>query len=810
MSEQDPRNTEEAVELYLALRQRGEAPDVTEFAARFAHLGTDVRDALEVWLELELEGERIAQHDSAALEHVGPYRVVREIGRGGMGVVLEAIEEPLGRRVALKMLPAHALQDAPARLRFRREAELAARLEHSGIATIFGTGVAGERPWIAMRFVEGENLARFIALARESGSSCATIPKAPPHRREAELAVATCIARVARALSAAHAQGVIHRDVKPSNIIVGVTGEPVLVDFGLAIHEEATGASLTRTGDTAGTPAYIAPELLNGERERPDVQTDVYALGVTLYECLTLRRPFDGPTPAALYRAISSASATDVRSLNPAVPRDLGIIAATAMERDRNRRYATAAALAEDLEACAAERPIRARPLPIHGRLLRWARREPRQAVLAATLAVTVITLAVFGGNWWAARDEVHAAAEFARTRSVEAALEEGFANLDKGRTNEADRAFARVLDLDARNEEAITGRVLSSIHANDLVRANELLADIPPTMRGRGALETLVQGRDLPPRSPADFEPDVRSFELYIHGRCALAAGQRLSYYERKPLNERAFELFSEAVARAPVARAIYHEQRASSAQQVGDAKAAHSASAALVSLWPDSPRALYYAGQALALIDPVTARSILVRSHALDPDSVDTYNLIAQTLQGPDDHEEAEAWCWRGLACQPATAALYVLMSTSLALRGCNDESTRANERAAQLDSRLGVAWSSIGVDALVRGAVDDALVYYELALARDPMNHTARLFYAAALERHGDLDAAEREIDFAIAGVYPAQTAYWRQLSDVLAQLSAHRSSAKYAEAGLTVAPGDPELMATHATALASLGK
>lgn len=808
MSDLDPRTADEAVELFLTRRRRGEAVDATEFIAQYAHLGSDVRDALDVWLEMERESG--AQHDDVALERVGPYRIIREIGRGGMGVVLEAIEEPLGRRVALKLLPAQSLLSGSARARFRREAELAARLEHSGIATIFGTGVAGDRPWIAMRFVEGENLAQSITRARETDATCARIPSAPTRGREAALAVAVCIARVARALSAAHAQGVIHRDVKPSNVILSSGGEPVLVDFGLAIHEEATGASLTRTGDTAGTPAYIAPELVSGERTRPDVQSDVYSLGVTLYECLTLRRPFDGPTPVALYRAIATASATDAHSLNPGVTRDLATIAATAMERDRSRRYASAAALAEDLEACAAGRPIRARPLPIHGRLLRWARREPRQAVLAAALAVTVITLAVLGGNWWAARDEVHAAAEFARTRSVEAALEEGFANLDKARTDEADIAFARALVLDARNDEARTGRVLASIHANDFVRAKELLAELSPTMRGRDALETLVEGRELPPRSAAEFAPEVRSFELYVRGRCAIAAGQRLSYYERKPLNERAFELFSEAVARAPVARAIYHEQRAASAQQVGDAKVARSASAALVSLWPDSPRALYYAGQALVLIEPVTARAILERSHALDPDSVDTYNLIAQTLQGPDDHAESEAWCWRGLARHPKTAALYVLMGTSLALRGCNDESTRAHESAAHLDSRLGVAWSSIGVDALVRGAIDDALMYYGVALARDPQNHTARMFYAAALERHGDVDAAEREIDFAIAGVYPAQTAYWRQLSGVLTELGAHHVSAKYAEAGLSVAPGDAELLERHAAALAALGK
>jgi len=808
VSEPNPRTSEEAVELFLTRRRRGEVVDATDFVARFAHLGSDVRDALEAWTEMERERDEAL--DEKTLARVGPYRVVREIGRGGMGVVLEAIEEPLGRRVALKVLPAQFLQSAAARARFRREAELAARLDHPGIATIFGTGVTGDRPWIAMRFVEGETLARSIVHARESAASCAVISDAPARGREAALAVAACVARIARALQAAHAQGVIHRDVKPSNVIVGAGAEPVLVDFGLAIHEEATGVSLTRTGDTAGTPAYIAPEIVSGERARPDAQSDVYALGVTLYECLSLRRPFDGPTPVALYRAITSSTATDIRSLNPIVSRDLATVAATAMERDRSRRYASAAALAEDLEACVALRPIRARPLPLHGRILRWARREPRQAVLAAALSLSVIGLAVFGGEWWASRDEVRAAASFARTRAVEQALEDGFASLDRLRADEANTAFAHALALDPRSDEAVAGHVLASIQSGDFVRAHARLAELSPSMRGRDALEALANGRDLPPGGPADFAPEVRSFELYIRGRSAVAAGQRLSYYERGPLNQRAFELFNEAVARAPVARAIYHEQRASSAQQVGNAQGARSASAALVSLWPESPRALYYAGQALVLIEPASARALLERSHALDPSPVETYNLIAQTLQGPEELSEAEAWCWRGLARHPSAAALYVIMGNALTQRGCTDESNEAYVRSAQLDPRLGGSWAQIGIYALLHDELEDALMYYALALARDPQNHNARMFYAVVLERHGDVEASEREADFAIAGVYPSQVAYWRQVASVLAQLSAHRTSAKYAEAGLTIAPADAELQATRDAALEALAR
>ncbi len=393
-----PATAEEAVELFLARRQRGEAVDTKAFAALHPSLAPELESALDALIALE---RATVETDPEPLpEHIGPFRVIRELGRGGMGVVLEAVEEPLNRRVALKVLPPELLSSPSARARFRREAELAARLDHSGIATIYGAGVENDRPWIAMRYVEGRTLARAIADtrrdARAGGASCVRLASTGARGREAALLVASLLSKVARALHSAHEQGVLHRDIKPSNIIVAPDGSPVLLDFGLAIAEVSDGRSLTSTGEAPGTPAYLTTESVSGELPRPDVQSDVYALGVTLYECLALRRPFDAPTPAALYHAILTGAPAGVRVLNTSVSRDLAVVTATAMERDRGRRYRSASALADDLEACVAGRPIAARPVPLYGRVLRWARREPRLALAIAAAIVIAI-----GGLAW-------------------------------------------------------------------------------------------------------------------------------------------------------------------------------------------------------------------------------------------------------------------------------------------------------------------------------------------------------------------------------------------------------------------------
>ena len=334
--------------------------------------------------------EAIAGLDDEAwsgLTEVGAYRLVRMIAAGGMGFVFEGRQLSPERRVAIKLIRPSAFLGGAAR-RFQLEADLLARVEDPGVARIYEAGVQptslGDVPFLAMEYVDGEALAD--RLARRD-------PEADGDPRERIDEACRGIARLARSLQVAHDAGVVHRDVKPSNIILRPPGEPVLIDFGIArVTEEPS--EITRTGGSPGTPPYMSPEQLHGGDSAADVRVDVWGLGVTLYEWLCGVRPFDGPTDEVTRFEIIGGAAPDPARRNPAVPMDLTVIVQTALERDLSRRYATAAALADDLERFLDHRPIVARRAGVGLRIRRWARRNPAATVamllLSALLAVTV------------------------------------------------------------------------------------------------------------------------------------------------------------------------------------------------------------------------------------------------------------------------------------------------------------------------------------------------------------------------------------------------------------------------------------
>jgi serine/threonine-protein kinase len=333
------------------------------------------------------------------LPQVPGYRVEAVLGRGGMGVVYKAWHLRLNRAVALKMLLAGPAARPEELERLLREAQVVAGLRHPNIVPVHDVGDVDGRPYFTMELVEGGDLAEQLQ----------GVPQ-PAHQ------AAALVATLADAVHAAHQGGVVHRDLKPGNILLARDGTPKVTDFGLAKHLEGNGG-LTLSGMPVGTPSYMAPEQACGNRQAIGSATDVYALGAILYELLTGRPPFRAESPAATLQQVVADEPVPPARLNPRVPRDLAVICLKCLHKEPHRRYASAAALAEDLRRFLRGEPIAARPAGPLERLARWARRRPAAAAL---LALTLLAAtAVLGGAGWLIGRQILTA------RAVEADLRE-------------------------------------------------------------------------------------------------------------------------------------------------------------------------------------------------------------------------------------------------------------------------------------------------------------------------------------------------------------------------------------------------
>jgi serine/threonine protein kinase len=314
------------------------------------------------------------------LKDFGDYELLQEIGRGGQGVVYRARQKSLNRIVALKVIGlAHWATEAHVK-RFRLEAEAAASLNHPCIVPIYEVGERDGACYFSMGLVEGGQL---DAVAKREPM---------PIRHAAEL-----IAKLARTVSYAHEHGILHRDIKPGNILLDAKGEPHLTDFGLARLVE-TESTVTRTLEVLGTPSYMAPEQAVGNNARVSSATDIYGLGAVLYQLLTGHPPFAGGTTYETVRLVLDTEPRQPRLLNPKVDRDLATICLKCLEKDPQRRYSSALALAEDLERWAKHEPIQARHTGVITRSRKWVQRNPTSALLAASV---VALIAAVGWNIW-------------------------------------------------------------------------------------------------------------------------------------------------------------------------------------------------------------------------------------------------------------------------------------------------------------------------------------------------------------------------------------------------------------------------
>lgn len=419
---------------FIAKIRQGEKPAISEYADCHPELASEIEEIFPAIVALE-GGKNAAQPQgkvslgASAPEQLGDFKIVSEIGRGGMGVVYEAIQESLNRRVALKLLPRHSLLDDKQLKRFRREAELTASLHHTNIVPVFGVGENGNFHYYVMQLIQGvgldeltQNIVTTAANTElkgqqfkpgsetQTGSDTAYSPIEPDgkiesvnrsaegHLNSAEFEkyvnspykIAILGIQAANALQYAHDRGILHRDIKPGNLLLDRDGLLCITDFGLARAAEQSDHS--KSTDIVGTLGYMAPEMFRGDTCR---QSDIYGLGITLYELLTKRYAIERTSRHAMIEQITHGTITSLRRINPRIPRDLETIILKAIAPDTKHRYLSASELADDLNRFLENRPIRAKRISPIEFLWRWSCRNPAIASLSGLALTLMLALGI-------------------------------------------------------------------------------------------------------------------------------------------------------------------------------------------------------------------------------------------------------------------------------------------------------------------------------------------------------------------------------------------------------------------------------
>lgn len=422
--------------------QKGELPDIEDYALRHPDLAERIRELFPALMLLEgmvgqSDSESVKPSDPSGLppdSMFGQYRIEREIGRGGMGIVYEAIHVLLDKRIALKILPVRSTMDASHLERFFREARTAAGLHHTNIVPVFDVGQVAGTPYFAMQYIEGRSLDAIMRIMQSSPQTdkaviassdpAVDIDDAPPSSQGKEVSskkrdnrtsrffqdasrrtkaglpekleeyfrwVAATGIQAANGLAHAHERKVIHRDIKPSNLIVDNQGVVWIADFGLARRIEDP--SMTQSGALLGTPRYMSPEQAAASRHPVDQRSDIYSLGATLYELLTCQPVFDGKTPHDVISQIITRDPVAPKRLSREIPGDLSTIVTKAMAKRPEDRYQSASLFAADLGRWLRLEPIRAKRIGLIGRIVRWCRRNPKLAAVTAAAGIIILTV---------------------------------------------------------------------------------------------------------------------------------------------------------------------------------------------------------------------------------------------------------------------------------------------------------------------------------------------------------------------------------------------------------------------------------
>ncbi len=748
------------------MRPAGDPIDVADAILAAARSGEDVRDRLrqlpEDWrsrVEEMLEQQRCivtpgtpGSRDDRTGTHIGRYEIVGELGAGGQARVFDAVDEELGRRVALKLLHNRASSRHEARL--RRESRALSQLRDARICSIFDVGVHDGQPFVVMEQVEGSSLSAYIELERakagELGASKARIVEAVRITTE-----------LARALAGAHDTGLVHRDLKPANIMLRDDGTPVVLDFGLVHEDRSTEESLTHTGDAVGTPAYMAPEQIDGSSI--DARCDVYALGLVLFELLTLERAFQAPSWHALFETVLGSPPLDVARIPRWVPQDLRVATATAMARDRDLRYLDMTAFADDLEAFAEGRPIQARPLPAFVRFGRWVRREPMRAVALVAGLVLAVLVGFVAAEWPRLSERNERLAAIERAEDARRAAARGYIALHTDAIDVARASFEEATALDPSQRLARAGLALASFAVRDNERAIAILAgsDDPAFAYLR---DTILAGE------PVEADRAMATDGVLEFVRGTLLYGRWRQVQDRSLLR-RAHGHYGNAIRLPGNDHAVYHYLRTLVSAVLKDRAAYLASSAAVEARWPDEPWTWSVLARASLDFDGGASDGVRFgrRAVAANPDDPEALAYMGALLGNAGQMSEAIAAFDRSLAVRP-TAMAWGIRGNLHQNRREWDQAIECYRKAEALLPGVATSAARIGTVLIDSGRPEEAIPHLQRALEIQPesvnvMHELGRAFGTSGqtqealvwLERVRAIDDAGWRVHYMLARAY-----------------------------------------------------
>ncbi|MBM4072818.1 MAG: tetratricopeptide repeat protein [Planctomycetes bacterium] len=809
---------------FIERHKQGERPDIEEYAVRHpeaAELLRNVLAALDiVGLASSPSHRRSDLHSLPADETphlLGDFRIIREVGRGGMGVVYEAEQVSLGRRVALKVLPFAATLDPRHLQRFKNEAQAAAQLHHTNMVPVFSVGCERGTHFYAMQFIDGVTLAAAIAdvgLQIADSKKPADDPEAtrahPAPDAEAicnlksEICNPTMVAlsterslkspaffrtvaqlgiQAAEALDYAHQVGIVHRDIKPANLMLetssplsfgrGVGGEGKgeghlrlwVTDFGLAHIQHAEGA-LTMTGDLIGTLRYMSPEQALAKRVVIDHRTDIYSLGATLYELLTLEPVFHGRDRQDLLRQIAFDDPRLPRKLNKAIPAELETIVMKALEKNPADRYATAQEMADDLRRFLSDEPIRARRPKLVQRVRKWARRHK---TLVASIVVSFLTALLLGGVWagWHYNDRLsrQRATEMSVTEALAQAktlIEEGYKLMDdnpgrmEASMKQAELAMLRAEQLTASgiSSDELEVRVREVRQAIDAARTDSKLLTELDRMQIEKARTDTVNSQFDAKRCAALYATLLPKYGINLADPGAAAQRLRSSrlreiliaaiqdwWHFINPESVEGKCLEKLLVATEPT-DGFWPQWRAAVVRRDGSALVRFAREAR------EDLRAASVVNLAMGLVSEkqwIHAERILRTWQERYPGNFWLNHCLGFCLTELKKPDEALRYLTAALALRHETAGVHVNVAAALYVKGDFDGAIRAYQVAVKIHPQYASAHAGIGSALREKRDFDGAIRALKRALRIEPNYAAAQYHLGLTLVAKGEVDGA-----------------------------------------------------------------